>query len=855
MLVEKLTENDLALIEVIEDPIWFGEFMRETNDGSSEKEQHRPFKYRWYQRDILTDRSKRIVVVGGRSVGKCSPGFERVYTDKGYETLENLYNKTPFFNVYTWTGSKYVIRRAFVDVNGVEQVYRVTTKSGKSFHGTKNHPMLTQDGYVEIEKLRIGDRVAVIKRLPEPAVPVDVFDWYDLRAIGYIFGRNAIFSPNGYFKLRYKRQYKEMELLAQRYRLAMRTREDGAVFFVAPLRTGRNHPFSVLMAEAFERRLEDVTSLKNNRKYALFINYLPKRLLDHSNAALKTFLEAFISIAGVFNPPEMGFLHQSDVFIKDVINLLKRFGIDAVLRGKRTPSKYYCEFLNPSDVVSTFDIPGIRNTPSEREVDPFVFEEIANIEPIGEMMTYAVQVAETKSYISGDFYVHNSVVLEDMLLYSIVNGDIALPETPEMLFVTANVAQMTPVLDRVISRLTNGEFFRSLAVDPNRSKGTVDVKTDRTYRLFARIAGKTGESNLVGLHVSKIFVDEAQILPKSAYQQMLPTLNTWQKNHQLIMFGVPNGLTRGNVLWEADQLVKSFKKYRIPAHENPFFSKKDNDDALAQFGGKTGDDYLNLVLGKHGTPTSKPLPRESIVREPFEFFSYRYSIQDQNNGYAYSTLIKTPKLEQKYCSNGLVFTIDSGFVQSTVIHVLGCDEKLIWRSLLRVTLTRIHFPDQAEIVHHLAQAYKPSRIIFDYGAGGGGLATAQILEQNYGMKEVGGVFFNRAVQVGTDTSGRPINQAFKEYAAGILVRMILSGELRFSELDIEGVMQLERLATQRRQDGTYRYFVMAENSRGEDGNDHIFASYLVFAGSVALESMTSKTETRSLSSLVSAKWI
>jgi hypothetical protein len=74
-LHRRLEEDELALLEVWEDPIWFAEFLRSTADGSLQREEwpKRPFKYRWYQRDLITDKSPYISLAAGRAVGKCHP--------------------------------------------------------------------------------------------------------------------------------------------------------------------------------------------------------------------------------------------------------------------------------------------------------------------------------------------------------------------------------------------------------------------------------------------------------------------------------------------------------------------------------------------------------------------------------------------------------------------------------------------------------------------------------------------------------------------------------------------------------------------------------------------------------------
>src|SRR5262249_32382334 len=53
----------------------------------------------------------------------------------------------------------------YVD-NGIRPCYRVTTHLGREIEVTLNHPFLTLDGWQPLEKLEVGNRVAVPRALP-----------------------------------------------------------------------------------------------------------------------------------------------------------------------------------------------------------------------------------------------------------------------------------------------------------------------------------------------------------------------------------------------------------------------------------------------------------------------------------------------------------------------------------------------------------------------------------------------------------------------------------------------------------------------------------------------------------------
>lgn len=66
-IVEKLDEEELALVEMLRHPVWFGELMRELEPG---REDDDIFEYSDYQVAILCDFNNFVNLTAGRSVGK-----------------------------------------------------------------------------------------------------------------------------------------------------------------------------------------------------------------------------------------------------------------------------------------------------------------------------------------------------------------------------------------------------------------------------------------------------------------------------------------------------------------------------------------------------------------------------------------------------------------------------------------------------------------------------------------------------------------------------------------------------------------------------------------------------------------
>src|SRR5258706_1224539 len=195
----------------MEDPIWLGEFLHSTNNASPDSEEWltEPFKYRWYQRDLLSDQNEFISLVAGRSVGKCSPDSARIYTyPYGYVSIRDLlmYKSriSTYFIVYAINENQQLVqRRAYLENNGSEVVFEVRTAAGHTFEGTINHPILTPTGYSQIGDLMVGSKVAVATSLPHYSEQA-AFSWEELRWLGYMIGFPT-FSPERYIPLKYQK--------------------------------------------------------------------------------------------------------------------------------------------------------------------------------------------------------------------------------------------------------------------------------------------------------------------------------------------------------------------------------------------------------------------------------------------------------------------------------------------------------------------------------------------------------------------------------------------------------------------------------------------------------------------------
>lgn len=838
-LQKKIDDTELALLEILEDPIWLSEFLRSTNNGDMNTNNwpSDEFKHRPYQKEILTDQNKHIVITGGRSIGKCQPLNSKIYTIDGFKSIRQLEQKGSFITYAYTTDGKFRQRRGVVTPDKWTNTYIYDFPSGHSLECTENHPILTPRGFVLAGDLKLGDLVGITNYLPSDHCVNDSFSWFELRMLGYeALSRMSIRS---YIKIkpRYKQIAEELQFISDNIFTTLRI-EDGYYYFDR-YNTGQSrHYLYQIQSEA--------GIIKAHRRRSANLDWIKKEKLDN----IKIFLEAVFAQYGTVSLEKVSIPVFNTRYAKDFQELLAYFGVATKLvhigKHEERNARFYRYNRDMWRVETTskefatrfwqvFKLPGIRVDADYDDIDP---PELIRWEPLQKrtmrpykVATYAVSVYTDETYISEYVVVHNSVIIEDLLTYQIVNNDIEFPKTAEQLLVTPNTNQLTPLLDRVILKFTTSPLLREfLGNNVNRSKGTLDFKFGgRNHRFYARIAGTKESNNLVGLHIPKIAGDEMQLFPMTAFNQLQPTLNTWEPKVQEVYCGVPNGL-RNSALYDLDMRRAKYKKYRIPSPNNPYFTMDDWNDSLRKYGGIEEDIFQQLVLGKHGSASFQVIPRDAFVTEAFDFYSYRYNNTDKMKGKSFEEVLKLHAIKNQ---DTIIFSIDTGFTDPTIIQVIGLFDG-VYRTFVRYRLTKIDYPEQERIFHYLAKHYNPSRIAIDVGAGGGGpgiiqsLTTRPEYANNKYSERVVSVLFNERVPVGRTEDDTELTEVFRSWGGKELARVVTEGRLVFSEIDVEGISQLERLTRQRRITGNDHYFIMSDRGSGASDDDHIFSSYLCF---------------------------
>lgn len=333
-----------------------------------------------------------------------------------------------------------------------------------------------------------------------------------------------------------------------------------------------------------------------------------------------------------------------------------------------------------------------------------------------------------------------------------------------------------------------------------------------------------------GLHLPQIFIDEAQLYLTGAFTQLQPVLNTWEARKQMFLCGVPSGL-RNSALYQTSVKSGRYKWYRVPAHNNPYYSLEDDIENRKRYGGEESDEFQQLVLGKHGTAAFSVITRDQMMTKPYPVYQYAYTGVELSAGKPFQHVLELPPITGNYVN--VAFGIDTGYVDPTIISVFVLRDNGTWEIHVRYKLVRIDYPTQEKIIDWIDTLYTPDKIGMDIGAAGvnmyhGFVNRDEFKHKNYAARMTP-VQFGERVAVGYDTDGKEMMSTTKTLGATNLVQMLQQHTLVLSELDQEALSQLERITRQRSIDGSERYYILSDKGNGAAADDHLFAAFICFA--------------------------
>ncbi len=420
--------------------------------------------------------------------------------------------------------------------------------------------------------------------------------------------------------------------------------------------------------------------------------------------------------------------------------------------------------------------------------------------------------------------VGKTVSLTDYILWTMINNFFP---TEYIMYTVPNKTHLEPVFNNLIKYLRNNLLLKNF-IEPKRgiNSSTYTITLLNAAQLVCAIAGQSGTGvNVVGKHTPIIILDEAGYYPWGTWLELQPVLNSWEDGHKLWVSGVPTGLRENCVLYLADEINDQFSHHRTSAHENPRYTEQDEERNIKQYGGVESEDYIHLVLGRHGSPTFAVFDRR--LMEIVDYPTYKISLSGID--YSYTEIINRLALIPPIPSHDIVIMgIDLGYTEPTSIMILY-EKNGIIKEHARINFYKVAYPTQEKIIDYLDTKFnRPQVIGIDAGNEKGLiqhlLEDETYLHKNY-IKRVLPVAFGSWISLGENSEGEEIKTKVKPHSVTMLQQYTNSHKIIYSYTDTELVTELERMTYTKTPIGEVIYKTLTPKG-GKRGEDHNTAAML-----------------------------
>lgn len=243
--------------------------------------------------------------------------------------------------------------------SGVKKIYKLKLRSGREIKASANHPFLSFDGWKPVEELDIGERLAVLRQLPEPT---QTTEWPDEHVIllAHMIGDGSCLKrlPTRYASMS-QENLEAVANAAKAFGVTARIKFEPQarsyqLFMPSPYRVthGRRNPIVAWM---------DSLGLYDKRSHEKFI---PREVFSLPKRQISLFLRHLWATDGYIGlkptktnkTPTIYYASNSRQLVEDVAALLMRFGIVARI-GRTSKGSYrdmYQACLTSGEFMSNF---------------------------------------------------------------------------------------------------------------------------------------------------------------------------------------------------------------------------------------------------------------------------------------------------------------------------------------------------------------------------------------------------------------------------------------------------------------------------------------------------------------------
>jgi replicative DNA helicase len=344
-----------------------------------------------------------------------------------------------------------IVPAPVIDVfpSGTKEVYRLKLASGREVKASGNHPFLTFAGWLPVEELAAGDRVAIPRRIPSPVSAGLGWTEGRLGLLAHLIGDGCVlrsqpvhYTSNDEANLDFVESAAAVEFGITPRRVAQNTWWRSHLPAPYHCTLGRYNPLHIWFRElgienlrSYEKRIPAVLYSANDKEIALFLRHLwathgciwnphgqstPKAYYASTSRQLADGVAVLLArlgiVARIRTVAKEGYRPSYHVIIADGPSL-RAFCAEVGVHGRRERLLRCAEALGSPllEAAGTSDI---------------YWDRIESIEPLGPCPVFDATVKGTHNFIADGIFAHNSIEQDSDVVILLHREDAYERESP-----------------------------------------------------------------------------------------------------------------------------------------------------------------------------------------------------------------------------------------------------------------------------------------------------------------------------------------------------------------------------------------------------------------------------------------
>lgn len=388
-------------------------------------------------------RKELWMAIAEAKAGKCIVGGEPIFLSNGRcIPIEQFDGSETVVAVDPATGC-FTHEKATLSYNGLKTAFRVVTRTGRYVSLTGNHPLLTKAGWVTVDKLKIGDKIAAPAVLP--FFGTEKCSTATATILGYLIADGGLTKPSTPTFSKH-----DEEMVAD---FISHAKEFSCT--LTPNKTVKGEYWVTGEGKGIENKICTLLRSCNLLEHKSNTKEVPNLIFESNKASVVAFLRALFTCDGSvyagISSARFEYSTTSPKLARQVDGLLTKFGLvcrtrerwqkvngepyvswSLCLAGRRTMEKFKNEIgLSFSKGRKLNRIVKNTNRNADRTArvsylcndtrGDLFFDSIIKIEPLGAKHTYDLSVSNKHNFVCGNLIVHNTWLLTHLAKMAVLN--------------------------------------------------------------------------------------------------------------------------------------------------------------------------------------------------------------------------------------------------------------------------------------------------------------------------------------------------------------------------------------------------------------------------------------------------